>query len=81
MDMTVRSWHGHPLETVVVEVLQRKGALSNNDLLGFLKESGFGDLGFGELNRVLFRLEIEGIVHVSSLARGKRRVELRERKE
>lgn len=79
--MSVRSWRGHPLETVVVEVLQRKGAISDEDLLGFLRESGFGDVGFGELNRALLRLEVEGVVYVSSLARGKRRVELRERKE
>lgn len=79
--MSVRTWRGHPLETVVVEVLGRKGALSDVDLLGFLREAGFGDVGFGELNRVLLRLEIEGVVYVSSLARGKRRVELRERKE
>ena len=79
--MSVRTWRGHPLETVVVEVLNRKGALSDVDLLGFLRESGFGDVGFGELNRVLLRLEVEGVVYVSSLARGKRRVELREKKE
>lgn len=34
------------------------------------------DLGFNVLNKELMRLEIEGIVHVSALARGKRRVEL-----
>ncbi len=78
--MSAATWRGHPLDTVVIEVLQRKGALNDEDLLGFLREAGFGDIGFGELNRVLLRLEIEGIVYVSSLARGKRRVELRERK-
>lgn len=79
--MSGGTWRGHPLGTVVIEVLQRKGAVSDEDLLGFLREAGFGDIGFGELNRVLLRLEIEGVVYVSSLARGKRRVELRQRKE
>ena len=69
------------MKTVVVEVLKRKGALSDDDLLGSLKETGFEDVSFGQLNKVLLRLEVEGIVYVSSLARGKRRVELRERKE
>jgi hypothetical protein len=39
-----------------------------------------GDVGFNALNKELMRLEIEGAVHVSALARGKHRVELRERK-
>jgi hypothetical protein len=69
------------LKTTIVEVLKRKGALSDDDLLGSLKETGFEDVSFGQLNKVLLRLEVEGIVYVSSLARGKRRVELRERKE
>lgn len=78
--MAVKSWRGHPLETTVIEVLEKKGALGDEDLLGFLKDAGFGDISFGELNRVLLRLEIEGVVYVSSLARAKRRVELRKRK-
>lgn len=69
------------MKTTIVEVLKRKGALSDDDLLGSLKETGFEDVSFGQLNKVLLRLEVEGIVYVSSLARGKRRVELRERKE
>jgi DNA-binding PadR family transcriptional regulator len=78
--VSTRTWRGHPLKTVVVEVLKRKGALSDDDLLSSLKETGFEDVSFGQLNKVLLRLEVEGIVYVSSLARGKRRVELRERK-
>ena len=69
------------MKTTIVEVLKRKGALSDDDLLGSLKETGFEDVSFGQLNKVLLRLEVEGIVYVSSLARGKRRVELRDRKE
>jgi hypothetical protein len=80
MDVSTRTWRGHPLKTVIVEVLKRKGALSDDDLLSSLKETGFEDVSFGQLNKVLLRLEVEGIVYVSSLARGKRRVELRERK-
>jgi len=39
-----------------------------------------GDLGFNVLNKELMRLEIEGVINVSALARGKRRVELLKRK-
>jgi hypothetical protein len=40
-----------------------------------------GDIGFNLLNKELMRLEIKGVIHVSALARGKRRVELRKTKE
>ncbi len=39
-------------------------------------KEAYGDLGFNAFNKELMRLEIEGIIHVSALARGKRRVEL-----
>ena len=68
------------MDVKVVELLESKGALTDDELLGLLREV-YGDVGFGEMNRVLLRLEIEGRIRVSSLMRGKRRVELRERRE
>jgi hypothetical protein len=67
------------LDVKVVELLVSKGPLNDDELLGLLREA-YGDVGFGELNKVLLRLEIEGRIRVSSLVRGKRRVELREKK-
>lgn len=64
----------------VVEFLESKGALTDDELLGLLREV-YNDVGFGELNKVLMRLEIEGRIRVSSLVRGKRRVELSEKRE
>ena len=64
----------------VVEFLESKGALTDDELFGLVREV-YEDVGFGELNRVLLRLEIEGKIRVSSMARGKRRVELREKRE
>ncbi|NIV68270.1 hypothetical protein GWN43_05420 [Candidatus Bathyarchaeota archaeon] len=61
----------------IVEILEDKGALTDEELLDSLRES-YEDVAFGELNTVLLRLEIEGKIHVSSAVRGKRRVELRE---
>jgi len=71
----VRTWKPHPLSIVIVELLQRKGPTTDSELHDMVREVR-GDLGFDILNKELMRLEIQGIIHVSALARGKRRVEL-----
>ena len=63
----------------IVELLGKRGPLTDIELYDLLKES-HGDIGFGNLNQTLMRMEIEGKVHVSTLTRGKRRVELVEGK-
>jgi hypothetical protein len=63
-----------------VEILERKGPLTDVELFGLIKEN-FGEVGFGELNKTLMRLEIQGKVYVSTRTKGKRRVELIEAKE
>jgi hypothetical protein len=68
-------WGPRPLNLAVVEVLQRKGALADTDLLDEVKES-YGELSFRELNSVLLRLELNGVLRVTRLMKGKRRVEL-----
>jgi len=50
------------------------------ELYDLIKET-HGEAGFGDLNKTLMRLEIQGKVYVSSLTKGKRRVELTETKE
>jgi hypothetical protein len=77
--MSVRTWKSHPIDVAIVESLERKGVLTDVELFDLLRES-YGHVGFEAFNRVLMRLEIEGKVHVSSLIRGKRRIEL-EKKE
>lgn len=74
--MTKGYWRARPLHTVVVELLERKGALTDTELLELLREV-YNNVGVENLNRVLFKLEVSGLIYVSSLARGKRRVELR----
>ena len=68
-------WGPRPLNLAVVEVLQRKGPLADGDLLDQVKES-YGEVSFRELNSVLLKLEINGVLRVSRLMKGKRRVEL-----
>ena len=40
-----------------------------------------GEVGFGDLNKTLMKLEIQGKVYVSTRTKGKRRVKLIEEKE
>lgn len=73
--MSIKTWKPHPIDLTIVESLERKGALTDIELFDLLRDR-YGSVGFGSFNRVLMRLEIEGKVHVSSLIKGKRRVEL-----
>jgi Fe2+ or Zn2+ uptake regulation protein len=68
-------WGPHPIHTVIVEILQKKGAMTDTDLLKELKDS-YGDVSFREVNRILMKLELSGIVRVTRLLKKKRRVEL-----
>jgi len=78
--MSIKTWKPHPLFTTIVEILNRKGPLTDVELYDLLKET-YGDVGFGDLNKTLMKMEIEGKVYVSARTRGKRRVELIEKKE
>jgi len=78
--MAVKTWKSRPLDLTIVEVLEKKGPMTDAELLDLLKET-HEDLGFGMLNQTLMRMEVEGKVYVSSLTKGKRRVELMKRRE
>ena len=68
-------WGPRPLNLAVVEVLQRKGPLADSDLLDEVKEV-YGEISFRELNNALLKLELSGVLRVTRLMKGKRRVEL-----
>ena len=78
--LAVRTWHPHPLDLTIVEILEKKGAMTDEELFDVLREI-HEDLGFGALNKTLMKMEVQGKVYVSSLTKGKRRVELVKRKE
>jgi len=73
--MSIKTWKPHPIDLAIVESLERKGASTDIELFDLLRDR-YGSVGFGSFNKVLMHLEIEGKVHVSSLIKGKRRVEL-----
>jgi len=63
------------MELSIVEILEKKGAITDLDLHKELK-SNFGEVSFRELNSGLMKLELAGVLRVSRLMKGKRQVEL-----
>lgn len=80
VELAIKTWRPHPLDLTIVEILEKKGAMTDNELFDMLRET-HEDLGFGALNKTLMKMEVQGKVYVSSLTKGKRRVELVKRKE
>jgi hypothetical protein len=70
-----RTWKTHPAYFVLLEVLAKKGAMTDTELFDVLSED-FEDMGLKDFNEVLMRLEIGGKIRTSSMARGKRRIEI-----
>jgi len=70
-------WGPRPLQLFVLEVVGRKGPMTDDELLRELK-NGKEDLSYRELNRILLKLEVNGLVRVSRQMKGRRRVEIAE---
>jgi Fe2+ or Zn2+ uptake regulation protein len=73
----MKVWEPRPLQLVVLDIIGRKGPLTDDELLRELKNEK-EELSFRELNRILMKLEVNGRVRVSRQMKGKRRVELAE---
>ena len=68
-------WGPRPLHLSVIDIIGRKGPLTDDELLREIR-NGKEDLSFRELNGILMKLEVNGLVRVSRQMKGKRRVEL-----
>ncbi len=69
-------WSSTPLSLFIVETLERKKSMIDKDeLLKEIKEK-YGEISFRELNNILLKLEVLGIIRVSRLTKGKRIIEL-----
>jgi len=73
--MPVKTWKTRPAYFVLLEILNKKGDMTDDDLFDALQEE-FEDLGYKDFNELLMRLEVSGKIRTSSMARGKRRIEL-----
>lgn len=73
--MPGKTWKTRPAYFVLLEILQKKGSMSDTDLFEALNAE-YPDLGIKDFNELLMRLEISGKIRTTSMARGKRRIEL-----
>lgn len=73
--MPIKTWKTRPAHYVLLEILKKKGAMTDIELFEALNEE-LKDLGFKDLNELLMKLEIGGKIRTASMARGKRRIEL-----
>jgi hypothetical protein len=71
----VKTWKIRPAYFVVLEILNKKGDMVDDDLFSQLKEE-FDDLGYKDFNEILMKMEVSGKIRTTSMSRGKRRVEL-----
>jgi hypothetical protein len=71
----VKTWKTRPAYTVLIEILEKKSAMTDTELFNELTEE-YDDLGFRDFNQLLLRLEVAGRIRTTSMARGKRRIEL-----
>lgn len=70
----MKTWKTRPAYFVLMEILNKKGAMADTDLFEIIQEE-FEDLGFKDFNDLLMRLEVGGKIRVTSTVRGKRRIE------
>jgi hypothetical protein len=70
-----KTWKTHPAYFILLDLLQKKGALTDTELFEALTDE-FEDLGFKDFIELLMRLEISGKIRMTSMARGKKRIEL-----
>jgi hypothetical protein len=71
----IKTWKTRPAYFVLLEILNKKGDMTDDDLFDALHKE-FEDLGYKDFNELLMRLEVSGKIRSSSMARGKRRIEL-----
>jgi hypothetical protein len=71
----VKTWKTRPAHFALLEILSKKGDMTDDDLFDAVHKE-FEDLGYKDFNELLMRLEVAGKIRSSSMARGKRRIEL-----
>jgi hypothetical protein len=71
----MRTWKTRPAYFALLEILTKKGDMTDDELFNQMK-SDYEDLGYKDFNEILLKLEVTGKIRTSSMARGKRRIEL-----
>ncbi len=76
--MSGNTWQVQPVYATVIEILEEKGSITDAELFDVLK-AFYKEIGFDDLNKTLMRMEVTGLISVSSLAKNRRLVQLRKR--
>jgi len=63
------------LPTTIIELLERSGALKFDELLKQVQKR-YDGLNESELDTMLMKMEIQGLIRVYRIPKGKRRIEL-----
>ncbi len=64
-----------PVWFIIVELLEKKGPMNDDELFRALKDT-CGDINLSTFNKALIKLEIEGLIQVTSLRKSKKNIEL-----
>ncbi len=75
MPLPVKIWKTRPTYYALLETLRKKGDMPESDLFSAL-QGEFEDMGYKDFTELLLRLEVAGKIRTTSMARGKKRVEL-----
>ena len=71
------NWRLKPLGTAIIEIANTKGPMTFEEIIREIrKESGFEDVTNSELLSSLMSLEVEGLIRVTTYAKGSKRVEV-----
>lgn len=76
--MSGNTWQVQPIYATVIEILEEKGSLTDADLFEVLK-AFYKEIGSDDVNKTLMRMEVTGLISVSSLSKDRRLVQLRKR--
>jgi hypothetical protein len=68
-------WKVQPVYLTIIEILQEKGSISDVELFDALR-AFYKEIGLEDLDKTLMRMEITGLISVSSLTKDRRLVQL-----
>jgi len=72
----VKTWRPTPLNVSILDTLKKFPSCTDEELLRKLKANN-ETVSPSDLNQILLQLEIRGIVQVSNVTKGKKKIELR----
>jgi len=76
--MSSNTWHVQPIYATVIEILREKGSMTDEDLFEALR-SFYKEVGMADLTKTLMKMEVTGLITVSSLTKDRRLVQLRKK--